>query len=626
MKSRPILPILLTCSALATAGLGAASCDGGGGGGAKEDSQAVLAIIIHGSIGLNLEFPAISAGGTYSDKVDIKSIGKGDLIVTTAEFVRTDGGAAQTLTMLPVSLPMTLSPDRTGSIEFLYSPTAGQPAPSGTLTIDSNDLISGPQQVTVGTQIRQGDIKVEPPNLSWDDVTVMDNQPDCGQASPDLKKAFNVINTGQDFLQITEYELDPASKQRHFTVCPAPFEGERNVIPQGASREWKVVFHPQDEGDQTAFLKIHTSNGKQAQVTLRGGSQGGGGVVVTPTVLAWPSLGEDNCGEQNFQICNTGDLPLAIPQIKMEPTGVEDFYTLSGDLYDRGARKLRETIPAGECTGLTVLYCTEDELVEGIIEVHHTAFPLVPSPIIVELKGQSQLPQLCVDPINLVFSGTAEDEEVSRSLVVHNCGGGVLETEVTEIVQFGAGSFGHENFRFTTNPRLASIEAGQFEVVTVTYTRPPGQVGKDRGNLLLAHNDTFIGATDNPLAIGLLTDHETPNLPPVARQTCDPSCTLQAGQTVTLDCSTSSDDDAGEREPAIGRCEWRIIQRPEGSEARPRPPSVNLTKDPPDAPSTEITLDVPGTYKVELFVTESGQGGMISAPAPPIEIFATVPE
>ena len=252
MRTRPIAGLLCTLPLLA------AACGGGSNaGGAAVDAAAVLAIEINGTIATNLTFPAIAAGGTYSASVQVRSAGAGDLTITNVGFVRTDAGPAETLTMLEVEVPFTLSSGTTRSIEFIYSPAPGQEAPAGTLTIDSDDLIAGPQTVSVGTQIRQGDIKVDPPNLSWSDVTVMDTKPDCGQASPDLKQRFNVLNTGQDFLQITDYSLEPASQQQHFTVCPAPFEGERNVIPQGASREWKVVFHPQDEGEQTAFLKQH---------------------------------------------------------------------------------------------------------------------------------------------------------------------------------------------------------------------------------------------------------------------------------------------------------------------------------------------------------------------------------
>jgi hypothetical protein len=128
------------------------------------------------------------------------------------------------------------------------------------------------------------------------------------------------------------------------------------------------------------------------------------------------------------------------------------------------------------------------------------------------------------------------------------------------------------------------------------------------------------------MRIQLLTTHESNNLPPSSAQTCDPSCTVTAGECVTLDCSGSTDEDAGDREPAIGRCEWRLVRRPAGSEAEMRPTSVTLEGANPESPTTEICLDVPGEYHVELFVRESGQGGLLSPPAPPIEMLATVPE
>ena len=350
----------------------------------------VLAIEINGSHASTLTFPAIAAGGTYSASIQIRSAGQGDLEVRLVDFSRTDEGPADVLTMPSVETPFTLASGATRSIELIYSPVAGGVAAAGTLTVDSNDTIAGPQTVAIRTQVRTGSIRVEPANLSWSGVSVMDAAPGCGQAGPDLVKRFDVINNGQDFLQITEYRLEPAARQDSFTVCPAPFEGERNVIPAGASREWRAVFHPQVAGELTAFLKILTATGQEAQVTLRGETAGAGGVEVSPLVLGWPNLGLDQCGERVLQICNTGQVPLSIPQIRMLPNGVEDFYTLSGELYDRNERRLREALRGGECTNLVVLYCASEDIVEGVIELHHTAAPRVPSPIVVELRGQGR--------------------------------------------------------------------------------------------------------------------------------------------------------------------------------------------------------------------------------------------
>ena len=239
-----------------------------------------------------------------------------------------------------------------------------------------------------------------------------------------------------------------------------------------------ALFHPQSPGVQNAFVKIHTSGGKSAQVTLRGRSEGAGGIVVTPRVLSWPGLGADQCGEQNFRIENTGDLPLNVPQVRMRPDGIEDFYTLSGSLYDRTGRKLREALRKGEHADFTVLYCAGDDLQEGQIELHHTATAQTPSPIIIELKGQADLPQLCINPGQVVFSGTAPGDSASQSLVVENCGGGFLNVQVDGIVEFANGTSGHDSFSYSPQNEIPEIEPGQFEVITISYARPADQVGK----------------------------------------------------------------------------------------------------------------------------------------------------
>ena len=344
--------LLLPIVTLAT--LAAAGCDGGIGTGGTVAMEVKP---------LSLTFDATSVGGHSSMTVTVKSIGEKTLTVTGIVLDVAEGDAEQLYLIEPPATPFDLEEGHAQAIELEFAPIAGAEPPRGTLTITSNDESNPTAVVQIDTPERTGKMKLIPDNLEWGNVQMHQGDPPGCAAPPSMVKEFEVTNIGQALLQVTGWDLSPEGELEHFTICPADYA---SGLPVGASREWKVVFHPFDTDRHVASLFVQHTLG-QKEVKLRGGGEGGKCIDLVPEVLAWPNLPQDECGEQNLVIANCGTMPLAIREFKFEPRHLDDFYDLSGDTFDRERYNLRGTIPrasqddAGEAT-VHVKYCAEPEI------------------------------------------------------------------------------------------------------------------------------------------------------------------------------------------------------------------------------------------------------------------------
>ena len=211
--------------------------------------------------------------------------------------------------------------------------------PTGTLEIVSDDAWVGDVRVPIRTGQPLPDLRLEPRRLLWERADVVEGDPPgCADAPEEARRAFDVVSSGSAPLQVTGWELGPPEEREHFTVCPAPWEGEANAVPPGERRSWEVVFHPRAAARPVAQVTVEHTHGS-GKVELRAAAGPGPRLEVVPDSLSWPDLAAGQCGQQALTLANGGDFATAVTLFRFNPLSLQGTHTLSGETFE--ARELR---------------------------------------------------------------------------------------------------------------------------------------------------------------------------------------------------------------------------------------------------------------------------------------------
>ncbi len=563
-----------------------------------------------------LVFPATRIGDTSQEYVTIYSEGEKALEVTRIYF---DPEIPEFRVANMPDMPLVLEPGMQRDISIEYSPQELGSNPTTTLYVESNDSVASLLAVPVSVMEHQPKLARDPKTLTWGYDDPRDENLGCQETIN--RKEITLTNEGSGQLLITGYDLQGEDLPEgeiasdHFSVCPADGWDVR-TIGDGAgnvpSQVWTVVFHPKTAGEKRAKLTIR-SNGGTVPVILKGGGEGRSVLEVSPMELSWPELDQGSEGAKTLVLTNVGTLPIEVSNIRIMPSIKRQFYGISGDGFeaseDGASGRLTSPIQKNESVRLSITYrASQPEPVEAELEIYHSA-ESPPSPVKVQLRGNSASPHMLVDPIQLLYSGTAPGTDSERTMVITNTGRANLVIDRIEIGPDGE-TQGYENFTCHPDPCSAELGPNEYKTFRIVYHRPLDAVQlEDRGLANIFTNDPD---QQPSFPVSLIARNTQGNLPPVAVIDVEPGTTVDVDTEVTLRCDRSYDPDDGQ---SISRCDWVLTDRPAASHATLDEQTTEL-----DEPNT-FTPDVPGVYRVVLVVTDDSPTQFVS-PEESVEITA----
>lgn len=254
---------------------------------------------------VSLNFGTVVIGESRTQTLSIRNGGTAPLTVTgivsdSARF--TVEGA----------FPLTVVPGGTQQVTVRYSPsgTGGQ-TQTGTLTVSSNDAVTGP--VTIGltgqgsfVELPKVRIDATPSTLDFGDVN-------SGQTK-DL--TLSIRNSGTDPLVVSGITLSNPRFQLVFASFPL------RVAPSGLTT-LQVRFLPAGPGVQTGTLQItsNDSDNLTVNIGLRGNGVGTASspkIVVSASNFEFGTVQVGESGERTFSISNTGTAPLVIQSLSID--------------------------------------------------------------------------------------------------------------------------------------------------------------------------------------------------------------------------------------------------------------------------------------------------------------------
>ncbi|MBI5543975.1 MAG: choice-of-anchor D domain-containing protein [Deltaproteobacteria bacterium] len=274
-----------------------------------------------------------------------------------------------------------------------------------------------------------------------------------------------------------------------------------------------------------------------------------------------------NVVTRTLELKNVGRAPLTVESVQVQEAGVP-FAVVSAS----------QSVGAGEA-GSAVVAFTPGKLAPYSATLAVTTDDLEQPVVLVPLTGQgSTVAKVEADPA-LDFGVVCEGAEAVKSLRLRSIGTAAL---IVEEIRLAEGT--SPEFRFVSSTKTP---------VTVP---PGGELSLTlRVSAATSSADRLLGAV---LVTGTDPDHRTISIPLSAQVNRAPVAAIgepanaAPGATVQLDGSGSSDLD-GNLPLAY---EWSLKSSPLGSRSQPTPL---------DQAATELTLDLPGQYRVALQVTDT---------------------
>ncbi|BDC48680.1 hypothetical protein F183_A09960 [Bryobacterales bacterium F-183] len=267
----------------------------------------------------------VTPGTSPRLQVDPVSLNFGTVVInesrTQTLSIRNGGTAPLTVTSITsdsprftveATFPLTVVPGGTQQVIVRYTPAgSGGTTQTGTLTVTSNDSVTGP--VTIGltgqgslVELPKVRIDATPAALEFGDVN-------SGQTK-DL--SLTIRNSGTDPLVVTGITISNPRFQLVFASFPL------TVAPAGLT-SLQVRFLPTAPGVQTGTLLIasNDSDNRTASIALRGngvGSASSPKIVVSAANFEFGTVQVGESGERTFSITNTGTAPLIIQSLNID--------------------------------------------------------------------------------------------------------------------------------------------------------------------------------------------------------------------------------------------------------------------------------------------------------------------
>jgi hypothetical protein len=255
----------------------------------------------------------------------IHNTGDADLLLTGTPAVGIESGTLDSFTV--VSQPTTtVAPGGTTQFELRFAVPAVPRTDSATLTIASNDALSGPYTFAVQGTGTGPDIRVAGFNRtipSAQTVPRAEDGTDFGAVPANrgsVTRTFTVWNDGNTDLTLTGSPRAQVSgaNAEDFAVIGEPAA----VVPGGGSTEIQVRFTPGASGKRTAILTILSDDSDEPVYTFA--VQGG-----VLTLRLWPGW--------NLVSFNVQPSPAAVAAVFPYPAVVSAVWGWAGTQYERVA-------------------------------------------------------------------------------------------------------------------------------------------------------------------------------------------------------------------------------------------------------------------------------------------------
>lgn len=254
-----------------------------------------------GQLALNppsLNFGNIALGGNATLPVTVTNSGQASVHIS--QVSTTDAQFA----VSGFSIPATLNPGQSATLQVKYSPTAAVPT-SGSISLVS-DIQGSPTILSLFGKGAQAAIVVSPASLNFGNVAV----------STSKLQTVTISNTGNASLNITQASLSAANFSISGFATPV-------TIPAGQSSTLNITYSPQSSGAVSGSLSL-TSNAPSSP-TLVGligsGSAATPQLTVTPAVIGFGDVVIGVTNSQTVQISNAGSASLTISAASLTGTG-----------------------------------------------------------------------------------------------------------------------------------------------------------------------------------------------------------------------------------------------------------------------------------------------------------------
>jgi hypothetical protein len=389
-------------------------------------------------------FGSVVTGSKSSQTIQIKNSGTANLTVSQA-MVSGAGFSANGMT-----LPMTLTPGQSGSLNVQYAPqTAGNA--SGLVSIMSNAPNSPATVALNGTATAAtSTMALSPTSLNFGNVN----------AGSSATQSLQLANTGNSSVTVTQVAASGAGISVSGVAVPVTLAPTQSVA-------LSVTFAPTAAGATSGSVTVTNSDGVNAVAAVTG-TQVQAGLSLTPTSASFGSVVTGSKSSQTIQIKNSGTANLTVSQA-----------TVSGAGFGASGMTLPMTLTPGQSGSLNVQYAPQTAgNASGLVSIVSNA---ANSPATVPLSGTgtTATSTMALSPVSLNFGNVNAGSSTTQSLQLANTGNSSVT--VTQVAASGAG--------ISVSGAAVPVTLAPTQSVALSVTFAPTAAGATSGSVTVTNSD-----------------------------------------------------------------------------------------------------------------------------------------
>jgi hypothetical protein len=400
----------------------------------------------------SLSFGTISTGTSSTKQIVLTNTGNASVNITSITPVGTG------LTIGGVTLPATLSPTQTLTVDALFAPTTAGGV-TGTISVVSNASNPTLTIQTSGTGAQAG-LSLSPATYSFGSIV-------DGQTK---SQSITITNTGTASLTIADLAVAGGAYSVSGMTTPA-------TIAAGGTANFSVLFAPTTAGSQSGTVTITSNAPNSPNVLSLSGSGTAASVTLSsnPTSVSFTSVNAGSSSSKSVTITNSGNTSLTISSITVNAQN----FAVSGITTPMA-------LTAGQNATLNVTFSPSvSENITGNITVATTqgATSVIP------VSGTGVQAGLTITPASAnLGSVTVGGSPSSQTIQLLNSGTGTLT--VSQVSVTGGG--------FTLGQLALPLNLGVGQSANLTVQFAPASAGTASGSITVVSN-----APNSPALIGL---------------------------------------------------------------------------------------------------------------------------
>jgi hypothetical protein len=390
-------------------------------------------------------FGSVVTGSKSSQTVQIKNSGTANLTVSQAT-VTGAGFSANGMT-----LPLTLTPGQSGSLNVQYAPSAAGTA-SGLLSIVSNAPNSPATVALSGTGTAAAStMSLSPASLNFGNVN-------AGSSST---QSLQLANTGNSSVTVTQVAASGAGISVGGLAVPVTLAPSQSVA-------LNVTFAPTTSGATSGSVTVTNSGGTNAVAAVTG-TQVQPGLSLTPTSASFGSVVTGNTNSQTVQIKNSGTANLTVSQA-----------TVTGAGFSLNGLALPMTLTPGQGANFNVQYTPAAAgNASGAVSIISNA-PNSPAAVALSATGVAATYTISVSPGSLSFGSVNDGSSTVQGFTVTNTGNS--NVAISGVTATGAG------YSISSGGGAVKLSPNQSTSVGVQFA--PSVAGSASGNATILSNAT----------------------------------------------------------------------------------------------------------------------------------------